>query len=165
MFVFALVLLGGSFKNMLKIITSFTIAHSITLILASLEIIALPGRLVESVIAASILYVAVENVLVKNTNYRWVLTFIFGLIHGFGFAGALAETQIPKNHFLSSLLTFNVGVELGQILVVAILLPIILYAKRFSWNRAFVYSGSAVVGLFGLLWLVERAFDLSYMPF
>lgn len=164
MFLFALVLLGGTFKNMLKIITSFTVAHSITLILAALDIIVLPGRLVDIVVAASILYVAIENFVVKNTNYRWVLTFVFGLVHGFGFAGALAETQIPKNHFVSSLLTFNIGVELGHIMVVAILLPIILYVKRFDWNRLFVYGMSSVVGLFGLLWLVERVFDLSYMP-
>lgn len=164
-FLLALIILGGSFKNTLKIVTSFTVAHSITLILASLEIISLPSRLVESVIAASILYVAVENQFVKSTAHRWMITFAFGLIHGFGFAGALAETQIPKNHFISSLLTFNVGVELGQLLVVIVLLPLILYVKRFSWNRIVVRSVSGIVGLFGLLWLIQRVFDLPILPF
>ena len=90
MFLLALIILGGSFTNILKIVTSFTVAHSITLILASLEIVSLPSKLVESVIAASILYVAIENQFVKTTARRWMITFAFGLIHGFGFAGALA---------------------------------------------------------------------------
>jgi hydrogenase/urease accessory protein HupE/uncharacterized protein YcfL len=164
-FLFALILIGGSFKNMLKIVTSFTVAHSITLILASLEIVALPSRFIESMIALSILYVAVENFIVKNTRYRWILTFCFGLIHGFGFAGALAETQIPKNHFWTSLLTFNVGVEIGQMLVVCVLLPLILYIKRYSWNRGFVYTISSCIGLFGLLWVLQRVFELNILPF
>ncbi|MGB8955658.1 MAG: HupE/UreJ family protein [Tumebacillaceae bacterium] len=165
MFLLALIILGGSFTNILKIVTSFTVAHSITLILASLELVSLPSRLVESVIAASILYVAIENQFVKSTAHRWMITFAFGLIHGFGFAGALAETQIPKNHFISSLLTFNVGVELGQLLVVIILLPLILYMKRFSWNNFAVRGVSGIVGLFGLLWLIQRVFELEILPF
>jgi hydrogenase/urease accessory protein HupE/uncharacterized protein YcfL len=165
LFLFALILLGGSFVNILKIVTSFTVAHSITLLLASFEVISLSSRFVESVIALSILYVAIENQFVKNTAKRWMLTFAFGLIHGFGFAGALAETQVPKNHFVTSLLTFNVGVEIGQILIVALVLPFILYVKRFDWNTFLVRGASSVIGVFGLLWFIQRAFDLEILPF
>ena len=164
-FLFALILLGGTFGSILKIVTSFTVGHSITLILASLEIVALPDRLVESVIAISILYVGIENLFIKNANYRWLLTGAFGLIHGFGFAGALAETQIPKNHFIEAMLTFNVGVEIGQMFVVALLLPIILQLRRFSWNLGFVRTLSSGVALFGLIWFAQRAFELDILPF
>ncbi|MGZ4107005.1 MAG: HupE/UreJ family protein, partial [Tumebacillaceae bacterium] len=164
-FLFGLILLGGRFTNILKIVTSFTIAHSITLILASLEIVSLPSRFIESMIALSILYVGIENQWIKNISYRWLLTFAFGLIHGFGFAGALAETQVPKNHFITALLTFNVGVEIGQLLVVIVLLPIILYFKRFTWNPWFVRICSGLVALFGLIWFVQRAFALDILPF
>lgn len=164
-FLLALIILGGTFKNILKIVTSFTVAHSITLILAALDIVALPPRLIESLIAVTILYVALENQFLKNANYRWVLTGCFGLVHGFGFAGALAETQVPKNHFVEALLTFNVGVEIGQLLVVLVLLPIILYVRRFSWNTWFVRSISGGVALFGLLWFVQRAFEINILPF
>jgi hydrogenase/urease accessory protein HupE len=164
-FLFGLILLGGRFTNILKIVTSFTIAHSITLILASLEIVSLPSRFIESMIALSILYVGIENQWIKNIKYRWLLTFAFGLIHGFGFAGALAETQVPKNHFITALLTFNVGVEIGQLLVVIVLLPIILYLKRFAWNVWFVRGASALVALFGLIWFLQRVFELDILPF
>ena len=164
-FLLGLIILGGSFGSILKIVTSFTVAHSITLILASLEIVALPGRLVESIIAISILYVGVENLFIKNTNYRWLLTGAFGLIHGFGFAGALAETQIPKNHFFEAMLTFNVGVEIGQLFIVALLLPIILFLRRFDWNVWLVRGISVGIALFGLLWCVQRVFELNILPF
>ncbi|PWK13963.1 HupE/UreJ family protein [Tumebacillus permanentifrigoris] len=164
-FLLALIILGGSFTNILKIVTSFTVAHSITLILAALEFVSLPGRLIESAIAITILYVALENQFIKNANYRWMLTGVFGLVHGFGFAGALAETQVPKNHFIEALLTFNVGVEIGQLAVVLVLLPIILYVRRFSWNIWFVRGISGGVALFGLIWFVQRAFELNILPF
>lgn len=164
-FLFALILLGGTFTNILKIVTSFTVAHSVTLILAALDIVALPGRLIESGIALTILYVAVENQFIKNANYRWMLTGAFGLIHGFGFAGALAETQVPKNHFVSALLTFNVGVEIGQLLVVLLVLPLVLYVRRFTWNNLVVRSISFGIAAFGLIWFVQRAFDLNILPF
>jgi hydrogenase/urease accessory protein HupE len=165
MFLLALILLGGRFSDLIKIVTSFTIAHSITLILASLDIISLPGAFVESVIALSILYVAIENQFIQTIKYRWLLTFAFGLIHGFGFAGALAEIQIPKNHFIASLLTFNVGVEIGQLVIVAILLPIILYLKKFEWNRWVVRPISLAIALFGFNWFLVRAFGIEFLPF
>lgn len=164
-FLLALIILGGTFKNILKIVTSFTVAHSITLILAALDIVALPGRLIESAIAITILYVALENQFIKNANYRWMLTGVFGLVHGFGFAGALAETQVPKNHFIEALLTFNVGVAIGQLMVVLVLLPIILYLRRFSWNVWLVRGISGGVALFGLIWFIQRAFELNILPF
>lgn len=165
LFVVALILLGGKFWNIVKIITSFTVAHSVTLILASLEIVSLPGALVESIIALSILYIALENQFVKHIKYRWIITFAFGLIHGFGFAGALSEIQIPKNHFISSLLTFNLGVEIGQIVIVAVLLPIIWFLQRFEWNRWVVRTVSLGIAVFGLNWFIDRAFGYTMIPF
>ncbi|KEO81122.1 HupE/UreJ family protein [Tumebacillus flagellatus] len=164
-FLLTLIILGGTFKNILKIVTSFTVAHSVTLILSAMNIVALPTRLIESLVAVTILYVALENQFIKNTNYRWVLTGFFGLVHGFAFAGALAETQVPKNHFLEALLTFNIGVEIGQLLVVIVLLPIILYIRRFRWNVWVVRGLSGSVALFGLIWFVQRAFEWNILPF
>nr|WP_236587853.1 HupE/UreJ family protein [Tumebacillus amylolyticus] len=164
-FLLTLIILGGSFKNILKIVTSFTVAHSVTLILSAMSVVTLPTRLIESLVAVTILYVGIENQFIKNTNYRWVLTGFFGLVHGFAFAGALAETQVPKNHFLEALLTFNVGVEIGQLLVVIVLLPIILYIGRFNWNVWVVRGISGGVALFGLIWFMQRAFELNILPF
>lgn len=165
LFLIALILLGGRFIDILKIVTSFTIAHSVTLILASLEIVSLPGAFVEAVIALSILYMAVENLFVKTATYRWALTFAFGLIHGFGFAGSLAEIQIPHNHFVSSLLVFNLGVEVAQLVVVALLLPVIIYLKRFDWNIWFVRATTSTIAAFGLNWFVHRTIGIELLPF
>jgi hydrogenase/urease accessory protein HupE len=165
MFLIALILLGGRFIDILKIVTSFTVAHSVTLILASLEIISLPGAFVEAIVALSILYMAIENLFVKTTTYRWALTFAFGLIHGFGFAGSLAEIQIPHNHFISSLLIFNLGVEVAQMAVVAVLLPVIIYLKRFNWNIWFVRATTGTIAAFGLNWFVSRTVGIELLPF
>ena len=108
-------MIGLSTKEAIKIITSFTVAHSITLLLAAMQLITLNSKFVESVIALSICYVALENLLAKQVNYRWLVTFSFGLIHGFGFAGVLQEYIIRKSDLVLSVVSFNVGVEVGQI--------------------------------------------------
>jgi len=153
------------FGELLKIVTSFTIAHTITLILATLEVITVPGRLVETAIAATIVYVAVENFWIKDTSRRWILTFVFGLIHGFGFAGVLRELGLPAVGLVRSLVSFNVGVEVGQVVIVLLLYPLIVALTKWKHGRIVQNTISATIALCGLGWFVDRAFALGWMPF
>ncbi len=155
-FLLGLIILGGSLRHLIGIVSSFTIAHSITLCLATLGWVQLPERFVESAIALSICYIAVENVVSKEVSARWVISFFFGLIHGFGFANLLREMQLPPAGLMTSLLSFNLGVEVGQILILLIAFPLILYITRQSWHKRVVIATSTLIGAFGLLWLVER---------
>lgn len=164
MFLLALIVIGGYLRGMIKIVSAFTVAHSITLILAALEILVLPSRLIESGIALSIAYVALENFWVKGAAHRWVITFFFGLVHGFGFANVLLDLGLPSQGLITCLLAFNVGVELGQVAIVAILFPLIYMVGRTQHRQTMIRVVSAIVFLFGAGWLIERAFDLSYMP-
>ena len=164
MFLLALIVIGGRLLNTVKIVTSFTIAHSITLILAALDIVQLPGKWIEAGIAFSIAYVAVENFWLRRSDLRWVVTFFFGLVHGFGFANVLRELGLPAKGLAVSLVTFNVGVEIGQICIVAILFPLFHWVSTRHYQRAVVSIVSAVIFLFGIGWLVERVFELEYMP-
>ncbi len=132
-FLFGLILVGGTFRSLLGVVSAFTLAHSITLALAALSIFAPSPLFVEPAIALSIAYVGVENFFVKNAEKRWRITFPFGLIHGFGFAGALAEIDLPRAEVPKALACFNVGVELGQLAVLAVALPVALAARRASW--------------------------------
>lgn len=162
LFLLGLIIIGGSFRNLIKIVTSFTIAHSITLILAALQVVSIPGRLVESVIALSIVYIAVENFLVKNTDDRWLITFIFGLMHGFGFASVLAGLGLPTKGLIASLLSFNIGVEIGQLAIVAVIFPVVLLLYKSRWRKQFVYGLSSLILVFGLVWFIERAFAVDF---
>ena len=164
MFLFALIVIGGRLVNLVKIVTAFTIAHSITLILAALEILQLPPRIIESGIALSIAYVAAENFFIAPANHRWILTFVFGLVHGFGFANVLRDLGLPTTGLVPSLLAFNVGVEIGQLCIVAIFFPITLWIAKQKFQRQVVFAFSSVILLFGLGWFVERAFGLAFMP-
>lgn len=156
-FLFGLVLIAGRLRDMLLIVTGFTVAHSITLSLAATGVFDLPPALVEPLIAASILFVGVENLWRPPARRRVVVTFLLGLIHGFGFAGLLAEIGIPPNSLLLALGTFNLGVELGQAAVVVVALPVLLALRRLpAWERYFVPSLSVLVALSGLGWLLER---------
>lgn len=156
LFLVTLLVVVGTWRQLLGIVTAFTVAHSVTLALAVFAVVQLPEKLVESAIALSIAWVAVENLVSGAGTKRWLLTFGFGLIHGFGFAGALRELELPKQGLLQSLLLFNLGVEIGQLLVVLPLLPVILWVRRFEWGVMFqrVVSGVALVA--ALWWLVER---------
>ena len=111
------------FGELVKIVTSFTVAHTITLVLATLLDVQLPGRFIETAIAATIVYVAAENFWIEHDARRWRLTFAFGLIHGFGFAGVLRELGLPTVGLVRSLVAFNVGVEAGQLAIVLVLFP------------------------------------------
>jgi len=143
-FLLGLILVGGRLRALLGVVTAFTLAHSITLALAALSIFAPSPRLVEPAIALSIAYVGVDNLVVKDAARRWRITFTFGLIHGFGFAGALREIALSRTQVQLALVAFNLGVELGQLGVLALALPLILAARRIP---AFRDRGVKVISL------------------
>ena len=153
-----------AFWEVLKVVTAFTVAHSITLSLAALELIALPSRLVESVIAASVILAALNNLFPLVNERRWAMAFAFGLIHGFGFASVLTDLGLPRDALVSSLFGFNVGVELGQLTIVAVFLPLAfaLRATRF-YSRVVFVGGSVVVAVLAAIWLAERALDIKLL--
>ncbi|EKN64755.1 hypothetical protein BABA_22743 [Neobacillus bataviensis LMG 21833] len=155
LFLLGLLIGARSIKQILKVVTAFTAAHTVTLILASMHIIMLPERFVESLIALSIIYVAINNVFNRNMKHNIWLAFGFGLIHGFGFAGSLSEMRMDGGHFMSSLLTFNLGIEMGQILFVLAIYPVIHYIRRVKWS---IPAISASISLFGAVWFIQRAF-------
>jgi len=164
MFLLALIAVGGRLRNLIKIVTAFTVAHSITLCLAALEIVMLPPKWIEAGIALSIAYVALENFWLRRTDHRWMLTFAFGLVHGFGFANVLRELGLPTKGLITSLLSFNIGVEIGQVAIVGLLFPLILWLNRQAFQRPVVWGVSAVIFLFGIGWFIERVFEFEYMP-
>ena len=153
--------LRGSFVETLKVVTAFTLAHSITLSLAALQIVSLPSRLVESVIAASVVIAALSNLRGTVTKRRWVMAFAFGLIHGFGFASVLADLGLPQGALMLALIGFNAGVEIGQLCIVAVFLPIAFWLRATRFYRVGVLTGgSLLVALLASWWLVQRVFDL-----
>jgi hydrogenase/urease accessory protein HupE len=157
LFLAALLLRGGAFLSLFKIITAFTIAHSITLALAVLGVVTIPARIVEPAIAASIVWVALENLLRKDVPpHRWLVSFCFGLVHGFGFASAIEPLKLPAGRLALALLGFNLGVETGQAFVVVLLLPLLLWMRGSAWELRIVRAASLGVAAFGLVWLVER---------
>jgi hydrogenase/urease accessory protein HupE len=166
-FLVAIVLWARRLVPVIKVVTAFTIAHSITLSLAALQIVVIPSAIVEPAIAASIIFVAVENFFSRNVDGRWKVTFAFGLIHGFGFAGALQEMGLPANAVVPALAAFNIGVEIGQVAIVSIVVPaLILLDRLFAADRtkpvraaALVYTLSAVITVLGSYWLVTRVFE------
>ncbi|MEP7330281.1 MAG: HupE/UreJ family protein, partial [Betaproteobacteria bacterium] len=155
----------AAFIDVLKIVTAFTLAHSITLSLAVLGVISLPSRLVESAIAASVLLAALNNVRPLVFGMRWAIAFLFGLVHGFGFASVLVDLGLPKDSLVLALVAFNIGVELGQLAIVAVFLPI-AYSMRNSrfYQRLIMVGGSLVVAAIAVVWLLERGFNLALLP-
>ncbi len=159
LFVLGLFLLSTRFKPLLWQITAFTVAHSVTLALSMFDVVSLPSRLVESLIALSIAYVAVENVMTSQLKpWRPFVVFGFGLLHGMGFAGVLRELGLPQDRFVPALVAFNVGVELGQLSVVALAFA---FVGRFRahplYRKAVVIPASLAIAAMGLYWAVERA--------
>ncbi len=147
-----------AFVNIVKVVTAFTLAHSITLSLAAFDVIRLPSRLTESVIAASIIVAALNNVFPRITEGRWRIAFAFGLLHGFGFASVLTEMGLPKGARLVSLVAFNLGVEAGQLAVVLAIMPLayVLRSSRFYRSGVMPWGSSAIACL-ALFWFVQRA--------
>jgi hypothetical protein len=156
-FLLGLILVGGSLRSLVGVVSAFTLAHSITLALAALSIFAPSPRLVEPAIALSIAYVGVENFFVKDARRRWRITFPFGLIHGFGFAGALREIALPHAQVPVALVSFNLGVEIGQLAVLSVALPFVLTARRAPWfgDRG-VRVASAAIAVGGAALFVVR---------
>ncbi|MBK8375688.1 MAG: HupE/UreJ family protein [Sphingomonadales bacterium] len=164
LFVVALVLLLTGFRTIAIAVTAFTVAHSITLVGTTLGFLGLPQRPVEAIIALSIIFLAVEIVKKKDGERRlservpWVVAFLFGLLHGFGFAGALKEIGLPESDVPTALLTFNLGVEAGQLLIVAATMLILHGLRRLqpSWTRPAIRLSSYAIGAIASMWLIER---------
>jgi HupE / UreJ protein len=161
LFIVGLLLLGGSLGRLLKIVTAFTLAHSITLALAALEIVNPPSRIIEPAIALSIIVVGAENLLGGGRrDFRAGIAFAFGFVHGFGFASVLREFGLPPHALGAALCSFNLGVEIGQLCIVLAVAPLLalLRAWRPAWNRGVVSVGSAGVIAAGAYWFVQRVF-------
>jgi hypothetical protein len=147
-----------AFSSILKVVTAFTLAHSITLTLAALDIVRLPSRLTESVIAASIMVAALNNIFPLVTESRARIAFAFGLLHGFGFASVLADMGLPSGARLLSLLAFNLGIEAGQLAVVLAVMPVAYqFRARLLYRNTVLPWGSAAIAGLALLWLIQRA--------
>jgi len=157
----------SAFVEVAKVVTAFTVAHSITLTLAAMSIVILPSRFVESGIALSVVLAALNNLHPVVANGRWIAAFSFGLLHGFGFAGALHDLGLPAGSLALSLFGFNLGVEAGQLAIVVVFLPL-AYLLRSTWvyRRMLFAGGSAAIAAIASVWLVERAFDVPlFMAF
>jgi hydrogenase/urease accessory protein HupE len=162
-FLIGLLLLGGRLGELVKIVTAFTVAHSITLAVATLGILTPSPRVVEPLIAASIAFVGLENLWALRTRHaesalrhRWMLTFAFGLVHGFGFASVLRQLELPRAILATGLVSFNLGVECGQVAIVALALPLLRHLLR-SWRPSAAVA-SACVATAGVVWVVQRLF-------
>ncbi|MDB5919545.1 MAG: hypothetical protein JWR40_3779 [Massilia sp.] len=152
----------ASIIEVLKVVTAFTLAHSITLTLATLGVVALPSRIVESAIALSVVVAALNNLWPVITRRLALLAFAFGLIHGFGFASVLLDLGLPQSSLLLSLVGFNVGVELGQLAIVAVFLPLAYLARATAFYRnAVLVGGSSLIVAIAVVWLAERLLDLK----
>ncbi|HSV84198.1 MAG TPA: HupE/UreJ family protein [Ramlibacter sp.] len=153
-----------AFRDVVRTVTSFTVAHSITLSLAALGVVSLPSRLVEATIALSVLLAALNNVRPVIEQWRWVMAFAFGLIHGFGFASVLGDLGLPREGLLLALVGFNLGVEAGQLAIVAVFLPLAFMLRgTATYRRGLMAGGSLLVALLAFAWMVERAFDISIL--
>ena len=156
-FLLGLLVATATLGSLVRVITSFTIAHSITLALATFNLVHLPTRLTESLIAASIAYVAAENLFDFRAMKRYYITFLFGLVHGFGFSNALRDMDLPKSSLALSLFSFNVGVEIGQITFVLLIFPLVHDLVMHGWKRL-KPAVSICIAFLGIYWFVQRAF-------
>lgn len=151
--------------DVIRIVTAFTVAHSITLTLAVLDLVALPSRLVESAIALTVILAAANNIRPVMRERRWLAAFGFGLFHGFGFAGALRDLGLPSGALAVSLFGFNLGVEIGQLVIVCVFFPVAYAWRGTRWYRlGMVRVGSGAIAVLAGIWLVERGFDLRLLP-
>jgi HupE / UreJ protein len=158
--------LRAALIDVAKVVTAFTVAHSLTLALATLNIVNIPARLSESAIALSIVIAALNNLRPTITTRRWMLAFAFGLLHGFGFANVLTDLGLPAATLAIALFGFNVGVEAGQLAIVAVFLPVAYALRRtLLYRRAILVGGSGVVVVLGSYWLLERALGVSLLNY
>ena len=161
LFVFGLLFIVFGWQNLIKTITAFTLAHSVTLGLSVLEIVSLPSATIEALIALTIIYLALE---IKderdNKNTPWLMAFGFGLLHGFGFAGALSEIGIANEQLLLSLLFFNIGIEIGQLIMIPLFLISIWLLQKIKFNFSVTKLSSYAIGGMGSFWLIERVLGI-----
>ncbi len=160
LFLLCLLMGGGRPVYLVKVVTAFTVAHSVTLIAAALDWIAIPSRIVESAIALSIVYVTAENILLRErgVSKRWLVALLFGFVHGFGFSSVLKEIGLPSEGVVWALLAFNLGVEAGQVIVVACTIPALWCLQRVAWHARALSAVSGIVLLIGSAVFVQRAF-------
>ncbi len=152
--------------NVVKIVTAFTVAHSLTLSLATLGLVKLPSRLTESAIAASVILAAANNLLPLVRERGWIVAFVFGLIHGFGFANALSDLGLSHGTLALTLVGFNLGVETGQLAIVAVFLPVAFLLRRtWFYEWLLLRLGSALIVAVAAIWLAERVGDFKLLPF
>lgn len=164
-FLIAVMLWATRILPVVKLVTAFTVSHSVTLSLAALQLVDLPSRWVEVAVALSIIYVALENFFTCKVDGRWRDTFAFGFIHGFGFASGLIEIGVPQRAIVPALASFNLGVEAGQIGVVLVAMPLLAMIDRVFTGGVrsprLVMAGSGVIACFGAYWLIERVFGIG----
>lgn len=154
-----------TFIDVLKVVTAFTIAHSITLTLATLQVIELPSRWVEAAIAASVILAALNNLFPYLLKRRWLAAFVFGLIHGFGFAAVLADLGLQQGALMVALVGFNVGVEIGQIAILSLFIPAAYVLRKSKFYKIIIFNGGSVlIIIIAAAWFVERAFNLQLLP-
>jgi len=161
LFVISLCLLSTKISTIIWQASAFTVAHTITLALSMKNIIVAPPDLVEPIIALSICFVAVENLLITELKaWRVIIVFLFGLIHGMGFASALNEIGLPRNKFYTSVFSFNVGVELGQITIIVLVFALLIYrfGKKEWYRKYIVYPLSAIIAIIAAWWTIQRVF-------
>jgi hypothetical protein len=156
LFLVALLLGARGFMSVVKLATAFTAAHSVTLALAAMGVVDVPAGIVEPLIALSIAYVAIENIVGGESRHRLAVVFGFGLLHGLGFASTLSFTDEVSGQLLASLVSFNLGIELGQALIIVALFPLLLLVRRVRWSPAAHAGAAAIAATFGLLWFFER---------
>ena len=157
---------GGALVKILTIVTCFTVAHTVTLSLAALGVVELPSRLVESIIAASIAVAALHNLWPLARVNEAAIAFVFGLFHGFGFASVLGDLGLGTEHLVLSLLGFNLGVEIGQVAIIAAIFPVLFLARRLRVYDVVLRTGSVALVAIGLLWVAERTmgFNVPLVP-
>ncbi len=165
LFVLSLLLVAISLAHVLKYTATFTVAHSLTIILAGSGALTLSSKIVEPIIALSIAAVALSTVFLRdnkyfgNIKYKLGLIFAFGLFHGLGFAGLLEEIQIPDDKFISSLISFNIGIEIGQLIIVAVAFPFLYILRNRSWYEVFIKVLAVVISVIALFWMFQRIFQ------
>lgn len=165
LFIISLLLVFLTIHEILRLTSTFTIAHSLTILLSATAILTVSPRIVEPIIALSIAFVAFGSVFLahypvfREGKAKLGIVFFFGLFHGLGFAGLLKEIHIPNDRFISSLISFNIGIEIGQMIVVCIALPVIFTFRHKSWYPSFIKVVAVIITIFGIIWAFQRIFQ------
>ncbi|MEM9214557.1 MAG: HupE/UreJ family protein [Cyanobacteria bacterium P01_F01_bin.150] len=160
LFLISLLVVGGGLRELWKVVTAFTLAHSVTLSLAALNLVSLPSVWIERAIALSLIYVAAENIFRQSITHRWQLTFVCGLIHGLGFAGILQDLNLSTVNLPLVITGFNLGIEIGQLVIISVTFIVLQWLRNQSWSMKIRYLVSWSTGAMGCLFLIQR-FSIS----